>query len=288
MKRLKHPIRAIREPFGTAGLIVAMIALVAALGGTALAAAKLNSTQKKEVEKIAKKFAGKAGANGANGTNGSAGAKGDKGDPGSPGSPGSPGAPGTSVVMKTLPKGNATCKEGGAEFEAGATKSHACNGSPWTAGGTLPVGSTETGAWAFGPVPEGSGNILAPVASFTIPLAAPLGGSGCFIATTGGGAVGPCNVHFISSAGKEVLFNLEVEHNEEVTSAACPGTAAAPAAESGNLCVYDFSISHAESSSIAILKPGGGGEGAGTTGAIETFIAGAGFAEGHGTWAVTG
>jgi hypothetical protein len=38
MKKLKHPIRSIREPFGTAGLIVATIALVMAMLGGAYAA----------------------------------------------------------------------------------------------------------------------------------------------------------------------------------------------------------------------------------------------------------
>ena len=65
MKRLRHPIRAIREPFGTAGLIVACVALVLALTGAAFAAAGLTGKQKKEVEKIAKKYAGKPGAAGA-------------------------------------------------------------------------------------------------------------------------------------------------------------------------------------------------------------------------------
>ena len=39
MKSFRHPVRAIREPFGTAGLIIAVVALVAAVGGNAFAAA---------------------------------------------------------------------------------------------------------------------------------------------------------------------------------------------------------------------------------------------------------
>ena len=38
MKRLRHPIRAIREPFGKAGLIVGIVALVFAMLGGAYAA----------------------------------------------------------------------------------------------------------------------------------------------------------------------------------------------------------------------------------------------------------
>jgi hypothetical protein len=144
MKRLRHPIRAIREPFGTAGLIVAMIALVAALGGTALAASKLNSTQKKEVEKIAKKYAGKPGAAGATGPAGAAGSAGPAGAAGKNGAPGTNGTDGTDG------------KEG----------------SPWTAGGTLPKGATETGTFSAIFTVHASGDLMSSPISFTIPLEA--------------------------------------------------------------------------------------------------------------------
>ena len=49
-------ISRIHSKLGTAGFIVAIVALVAALG-VALAASGLNSKQKKEVKKIAKQFA---------------------------------------------------------------------------------------------------------------------------------------------------------------------------------------------------------------------------------------
>jgi hypothetical protein len=126
MKRLlRHPIRAVREPFGTAGLIIAMIALVAALGGTALAAkGALTGKQKKEVAKIAKKYAGKDGAVGAAGPQGLSGPKGEpgvKGDPGLQGLQGEEGPPGPS---------GPTCNE----------VTGAC---------LLPPGATETGYWSF-------------------------------------------------------------------------------------------------------------------------------------------
>jgi len=115
MSRFKRP-----EPFGKAGLTVAILALVLAMVGGAWAAGGLTGQQEKQVKKIAKKYAGKpgpvgpagpAGTNGTNGTNGKNGA---------------PGAPG--------PKG-----------------------SPWTAGGVLPSEKTETGSWSGGAVnlPEG-------------------------------------------------------------------------------------------------------------------------------------
>lgn len=154
MKRLRHPVRAVREPFGTAGLIVACIAIVLALGGAAFAAAKLNSTQKKEVEKIAKKFAGKRGATG---PAGSAGSQGPAGANGSNGAKGATGAAG----------------QKGSEGATGATGPQ---GEPWTAGGTLPSEATETGMWSIGALPAGTFSFeQIPVpASFNIPLSAPL------------------------------------------------------------------------------------------------------------------
>jgi len=90
----------LHQRLGTAGLIIAVIALVAALAGTAFAAAGLNSKQKKEVKKIAKKFAGKPGpagsqgppgAKGDTGAKGSAGLEGPRGPEGPQGKQGEPG-----------------------------------------------------------------------------------------------------------------------------------------------------------------------------------------------------
>ena len=96
--------KRLREPFGKAGLTVAVIALVFAMLGGAYAATKLNGTQKKEVEKIAKKFqgSGPAGAQGPAGAKGDNGAAGAKGDTGSAGGAGTAGAPGTSATTANL------------------------------------------------------------------------------------------------------------------------------------------------------------------------------------------
>ena len=62
---------------GTAGLLVAIVALVFAMVGGAYAAkGALTGKQKKEVEKIAKKYAGKPGAQGPQGAAGLVGPKG--------------------------------------------------------------------------------------------------------------------------------------------------------------------------------------------------------------------
>lgn len=142
----------LRTQFGTAGLVVAILALVVAIGGTALAASALNGKQKKEVEKISKKFAGKPGAAGVQGP---AGTKGDAGVPGSNGINGKDGTNGTSVTNTAIPVGNAKCEEnGGAEFKVGAgTATFACNGETGFTK-TLPLGETETGTVSFETVPS--------------------------------------------------------------------------------------------------------------------------------------
>src|SRR5262249_46017666 len=120
----------IREPFGTAGLVVACVALIAALGGTALAAAKLNSTQKKEVEKIAKKFAGKPGAPGAAGP---------------PGPAGPPREGGGQGRKRGHPQDGANRKDGG-NGKDGANGKDGTNGTNGTDGtdGETPTGTTFT------------------------------------------------------------------------------------------------------------------------------------------------
>lgn len=154
----------LHDRLGPAGFAVAIVALVAALAGTAFAAQGLNSKQKKEVKKIAKEFAGKQGPQGPAGTPGTTGAPGPKGDTGVPGAPGAQGPPGTAgTAGKNIETGTATVGECGADGGAWvqvagelATRKKVCNGkegkegkegSPWTAGGVLPAGKTETGAW---------------------------------------------------------------------------------------------------------------------------------------------
>ncbi|MCW2989065.1 MAG: hypothetical protein JWM24_2003 [Solirubrobacterales bacterium] len=219
MSRLRHPVRSLKEPFGKAGLTVAIFALVLAMVGGAYAAGALSGKQKKEVEKIAKKFAGKSGTNGVNGTNGAPGAQGPAGVAGGVGKEGLQGKEG--------PQG----KEGAKGKE----------GSPWTAGGTLPSGKTEMGTWAttfgkkvFFANNYGAGQI---VASFTIPLAAPLAATGCNEQPQ----PATCQVHVITPTGKELIENElseELEEVEQRTPAPCLGSAATPSAEPGNLCDY--------------------------------------------------
>jgi len=278
MKRLRHPIRAIREPFGTAGLVVACVALIAALGGTALAAAKLNSTQKKEVEKIAKKYAGKPGAPGATGPAGAVGTAGPKGDTGAKGDTGNAGTAGKSVTVTAIQPEEGKCEErAGAEVKGeGSSTVEVCNGengapgpegSPWTELGVLPPGQTETGVWSFsGTILDGE-ELLAPI-SFSIPLKVgqePEGG----------------HIHFQGQAN----FAASCEHAEP------------PTAKPGELCIYnnpnsEDALLHAHylGTAVAFSGPNGEEPRSGPSGALLQFMftgESGEVARGYGTWAVT-
>jgi len=140
-------ISRIHNKLGTAGFIVAIVALVAALAGTAFAATKLNGTQKKEVEKIAKKFAGKDGAPGAAGLPGPAGAPGAKGDTGPKGDKGDTGEKGKDGK-------NGTNGTNGTDGEDGV-----CSEAKPTC--VMPKGATFKGVWSFGQTsPNNPGLIL--------------------------------------------------------------------------------------------------------------------------------
>lgn len=125
-------ISRIRNKLGTAGLVISILALVAALGGAALAAGGLTKQQEKRVKQLVKQFS-KPGPQGPAGPQGGQGPKGDLGAKGDTGSEGKPGADGTD----------------GIDGEDGA-----CSvGNPEC---TLPPGATLTGTWQFSAPAGGS------------------------------------------------------------------------------------------------------------------------------------
>lgn len=170
-------IRGFREQVGIAGLVVAVVALVVALGGGAYAASgALTGKQKKEVEKIAKKVGGQPGAAGPKGDTGPAGpagANGDKGaagQNGSSGTNGAPGSPGASVTGTPIAAGGECGSTTGVKYTLSGTPTKVCNGETgFTA--TLPPGKTETGTWSIAvPPTEKAFEFQEPI-SFPIPIA---------------------------------------------------------------------------------------------------------------------
>jgi hypothetical protein len=117
-------LKRLHNKLGTAGLVIAVVALVVAVAGTAFAAGGLTKQQEKQVKKIAKKYAGKNGAPGAAGPQGSAGPQGAKGDQGPKGDAGAPGTNG----------------DDGQDGEDGVCS----EGVPTC---VLPKGATVTGVW---------------------------------------------------------------------------------------------------------------------------------------------
>lgn len=233
--------RRFHDRFGTAGLVVAIIALVAAIGGTALAAGGLTKQQEKQVKKIAKKYAGKRGATGPQGPVGPQGPAGANGKDGANGAAGADGPTGATGATGATGETGAT----GATGETGSTGATGATGvSGFTA--TLPSGETETGAWS-GMV--GDLGFVDAVAPFNIPLAEGLDNEHVKVIYEGEeGALGECS---------------DAAETEK-------GTAKHPLAAPGYLCVYyGFGKVAAEVSNTFIRKPQSGNEfGTSTTGAI--------------------
>ena len=255
-------------------MVLGVIALILALGGTALAASgALTGKQKKEVEKIAKKYAGKPGAAGATGPAGPAGAAGPKGDTGAKGdtgSQGNSGAAGKNVVLTTEAKG-ANCAEGGTKVEVegnAASKKYVCNGVNGTSGftATLPPGQTETGNWDASLIAKGIGGSQPHAISYPIPLAEPAE-----------------NVVYLNAEETEASTSTPVEGCElEVFE-----NTASPVAPPGTLCVFtrgEFGVGKVEFIGDSGLFPG-------TDDPAGAFVWVQSTGEGpmnlFGTWAVT-
>jgi len=216
----------VHNKLGTAGLIVAVVALIAALGGAAFAASgKLTSTEKKEVKKIAKKVA-KPGPKGDTGAKGDQGPKGEKGDPGAKGEQGPKGDPGNL----------------GEKGEAGmcSEENPDC---------TLAPGGMLTGLYSVAAGKEESdrAQISFPVRVSPAPVALyPVQGAtktlGVELKNPGEGSfTGISPDSSVSLYAVPGVFPENTQQEEEAGEAyeeACPGSFDQPEAASGILCIY--------------------------------------------------
>lgn len=249
-------LERIHQKLGTAGFVISVVALIAALGGGAYAASGgLTPKQKKEVEKIAKKYAGKPGTTGAAGTTG---AKGDSGPAGANGSPGNAGSNGVSPVGTKFAgaKSGSGCSNGGVEF-TGANTTFACNGTTGFTE-TLPEGQTETGTFSLSQSSTTEHVALTQI-SFSIPLEAegksPLEEGGVPKAGAEGSAFVFTELQVQGEKFGKIV-NTEPGGEKFVTTTACKveasapncldshcrGSATTPTAPAGVLCVYLFTF----------------------------------------------
>ena len=208
--------------------IVAVIALVFAMTGGALAAKKYLITSTSQIKpSVLKSLQGKAGPAGAAGLQGPAGAAGPQGPPGSNGTNGENGANGT--PGSSGPKG-ATGKPG-AEGEPGPKGPTGPAGTTGPAGATgpegvcskanctLPSGVTETGVWSVAQynLPKSK---IAPFVAISFP------------------------VRLAEASPEKHAFFFNAEETEEIdegtliSPSGCKGTLAEPQAPKGILCVY--------------------------------------------------
>jgi hypothetical protein len=272
-------ISRIHNKLGTAGFVISIIALVAAMTGGAYAALSSSDKQlvKKESKKFSKQFSKQfalPGAPGAAGPAGPAGPKGDKGDKGdqgtqgNPGNPGPPGTPGADGTFSTEP---------------------------------LPAGESLTGIWSV----TGNAHVSPAAISFPIqvspaptavvqsefagsPIGAELknGSVAVFGPYSCTGDFGePTNPNCIIF-GEESEWFERLQESKEAWEAACSGSAAAPKADSGFLCVYK---GDGENFTEALFDPSTAAKSNAATefGATVpyTFTSGGGYI--RGSWAVT-
>ena len=181
---------------------------------------------------------------------------------------GTEGVPGASPTLTEFTGQKGSCSEGGTELKVGGgTATYACNGF---GSGTLAKGKTEAGVWStnFGASTEEQ-DATSPI-SFPIRLAAPAN-----------------KIHYVT---------LE-QQNKNTAPTECAGSAEAPTATDGALCIYEGegfggeTARHPEYQDV--LVPGSSGAMGVSIHGAELFMsypAGSQAKDAgvYGTWAVTG
>jgi Collagen triple helix repeat (20 copies) len=213
--------------------IIATLALVFAMSGGAMAARHyLLSSTSQISPKVLKALKGKPGAAGPAGAQGAVGAQGPAGAQGPQGAKGDTGPAGAA----------------GAQGDPGPAGRE---GSPWTAGGMLPSGKSETGVWGMaGPDEEFEGQGFV-VASFTFPLSAP---PTLVVIGPEQGEGEPEENH----RSKRINEEREAKGEAPLPLAIpndCKGNASKPEAMPGNLCVF---VQNAVNANWATLLPESG------------------------------
>ncbi len=282
--------RRLKEPFGKAGLTVAILALVMALVGGAYAAGGLTKSQEKQVTKIAKKYAGKPGATGATGATGPAGTNGTNGKDGTNGTNGANGTGAEAISFSGALHG---CTEGGIEVKSASATTFLCNGAKGTNGTNGKTLLNGTGAPSNATGTEGdfyldtaASKLYGPKGASTWPgsgtsLVGPPGPEGvcatssCHLPTNvtekGTWSISQFVEKGFSEGGFEFIeapisFNIPLaaglDENHvhfimpaETPPTGCTGTVTNPGATSGNLCVFAQEIGPTFfSNSISVTK----------------------------------
>ncbi len=306
----------LQNQFGSAGLVLSVVAIVLALGGGAYAANNSATASKAKAGPRGK--TGKTGPQGPAGAAGATGAAGPAGSTGPAGAKGSPGAPGPQG-----PEGNikATLPSGSTET---GTFSQYFTGQRFNGAGQ-PIVATEQGEIPISfPIPlaselnsahvhyvpptpnaTGTGDLTSgsttvenlTVATGEFEKDQEISGEGIPAGTTIAACSPECggqghNVTSLELSAEATSTEAEVELTA-APAAACTGTAAEPKALKGNLCMYAGLVSNAHNdlNPLVFRKPAALELGAAKTGAVfildytpASFQDEAGV---WGTWAVT-
>jgi len=238
-----------------AGTVVAIVALVFAMTGGAFAVSSKGGSQG-PVASVAKKkkakvLRGPRGPRGATGPVGPVGLTGPVGPVGPAGAAGKDGLNGKDGLQG--PEG-----KDGPQGPAGPQGAQGPTGEPWTAGGVLPPGKTETGEWGGAAVVSSAALISV---SFTLPV----------------------------EPAPTFVF---VKPGEDKSGEGCPGVVnGLPTAEPGTLCVYAASLPAGKAPAPVLTTNADGSglnPGASQTGAVMFFSCEPETACFQlGTWAVT-
>lgn len=268
-------ISLVRNRLGIPGLI-AIIAMVFAMGGAAYAAKKYVITSTGQIKpSVLKKLKGKRGPQGPAGTNGTN---------GKDGASGTNGVNGKGIVTSALEPGEEGCLEGGVlvEVEGSGSPEPICNGlegAEFPGGGVLPSGATERGTWA------GDGDSRLEYSENEGVLEHTESSTFTFI---------PISFPLPVQPAPEAVFSKQLEEEAEqgepvAPVAGCPGLdgEGLPMAEPGKLCVYQMSATpQAAAFFFAGTKPFPQ-QGADSMGTVAGFTCTSHNCHWFGVWAVT-